>query len=770
MTGLARWTRTVGLCLAVGLLAALAFLAYEAIRRNADLGQPLPADPSIFVGAETDWLLDFGEIGVIDATTWPAIKQRFTPSAGKMPGVGLRYYQGGRLWLKFDVPELTGDQQRWTIRLANYRVLDARLIVLKDGSFVERLWSYDSPERRAALERRTPIFEFDRAEIDGAEILLGFSSRGAMRGNVYVETARATDSFEFLQAAIYSSLLGVMWALAGYLLVIGTRLGERSLVFAAGLSATLGLFVYGVGGYVHAVLLWPWPMLADVVLYGLQPWPATFWVLLAVSYLRLNKTAPRTALVLTVIAMLLPLQGVLTLFTSFGYPVPFITDNATPVVIGMVAGLAPVIWLSIRGDRRAQGLLLAFAPVAIGSFIRVANYLAPSPDPIWTATFDLFADMVLTVILLAAVIVIDLQRREAALRREANRNEQHFRSFAEIASDSYFETDASGRVVSAAGRLTRDLGLVEGREFEAALATAVGAAAGDSLRVLSQAREAGTRLSDLEFSLPTASGSMIWLSFNIAPLDRGEGEAVGLRGTITDVTDRVERREREGRQNTLSALGQLASGVAHEVNNLLHPMVNLAQRVRDKHTQDPEARQLLDLVVASGKHAGEIVAGVLNAFNPVRTPGERMPLGAALSRALDTVQPTLPATIVLRREIGAGVRVVVPPGEMLQVISNLLSNAIRAMEGKGEVAVSLEEAEGVVLLRFSDNGPGIPEELRRHATEPFVTGRAQGTGLGLAIVANIVRGWGGALEIASRPGAGTTISIRIGSRTMGGDK
>lgn len=765
MTGVARWTRIIGFGLAVALLAAMAFLAYEAMRRDAAAGQPLPPDPSIFVGAQTDWLLDFGEIGVIDAETWPEIEARFTPSAGKMPGVGLRYYQGGRLWLKFEVPALATDQQRWTIRLANYRVLDARLVVIRNGVFDERVWSYDSPERRAALERRTPIFEFDRAEIEGATIVLGFASRGAMRATVHVETARATDSFEFLQAAIYSTLLGIMWALAGYLLVIGTRLGERSLVFAAGLAFTLGLFVYGVGGYVHAVLLWPWPVLADVVLYGLQPWPPMFWVLLAVSYLRLNQTAPRTALVLTVIAMLLPFQGVLTLFTSLGYPIPFITDNATAVIIGMVAGLAPVIWLSIRGDRRAQGLLLAFAPVGIGSFIRVANYLTPSPDPFWVATFDLYADMVLTVILLAAVIVIDLQRREAALRREANRNEQRFRSYAEIASDSYFETDASGKVVGAAGRLTRDLGLLEGSQLDAALATAFGPAAEPSLGAFRRALDTGTRMNDLEVGLPVATGARTWLSFNLVPFEQGDGEGRGLRGTITDITDRVDRREREARQSTLSALGQLASGVAHEVNNLLHPMVNLAQRVRDKHTRDPEAMQLLDLVVASGKHAGEIVAGVLNAFNPIRMPGERLQMAAALNRALDAVQPTLPATVALRRDVGDGAGVVVPLGEMLQVISNLLSNAIRAMDGKGELSVSLQTLDGVVLMSFADNGPGMPEEVRRHATEPFVTGRAEGTGLGLAIVANIVHGWGGALEIASRSGAGTTISIRIDPRT-----
>ena len=375
---------------------------------------------------------------------------------------------------------------------------------------------------------------------------------------------------------------------------------------------------------------------------------------------------------------------------------------------------------------------------------------------------DLYPDMVVTVLLIAVVVVLDLQRRETLLREQAISNQQRFRAYAEIASDSYFEADEAGMVTQVAGGLARQLGLQDGVALTAAFAEHL---EGDVDAVLVQLRSVLSgqdRVDDLEVRARLGDDRLGWLLLHVVPMDATGTQPGGLRGTIANITDRVERRDREARQGTLSALGQLASGVAHEVNNLLHPMVNLAQRVRDKHTSDPEARKLLDLVVASGKHAGEIVAGVLNAFNPVRLPGERQPIAVALQSALDTVRPTVPATVRMTETIKARPARSVPPGEMLQVISNLLSNAIRAMDGSGEITVSLTDAaDGATVLAFADNGPGMPEQIRQRASEPFVTGRADGTGLGLAVVANIVRNWKGDIAIDSAPGRGTVISIRM---------
>lgn len=762
MSATARLTRSIVLGLLALLCAGSLFLLWQGWRLDQAAPSSRHVDPSYFMGDQSDWLLDFGEIGDIDAATLPTILDRMNPSNGKMPGVGLRYYQGGKLWLHFAVPDLEPSVERWVVRLNNYRVREAHLLLIKGEVIVRRDWAYDDTERRSGLGTRIPAFEFDRDALEGAEVLLGFNSLGAMRGAVAVEAARAFHAGETRQAAIYSLLLGVMWVLAAYLLVIGMRLGERSLMVAAGLAFSLGIFVYGVGGYVHFQLLPAWPKLADVVLYASQPWPPALWLLLTVTYLDLPRRKPRLALGATIVALLLPFQGILTLLTALGYPVPFITDNATPVMIGVTLGLALVIGFSLAGDRRARGLLLAFTPLGVGSIARTAAYLLPAPDPAVTAIMDLYPDMVITVLLIAVIVVLDLQRRETHLRDEAISNEQRFRAYAEIASDSYFEADRGGVVTQVAGGLARELSLREGESLEAALLNHL---EGDARPIVQKVRSVFTaqdRVDDLEVRVRLGSGEQGWLLLHLVPMKAQGDVPDGLRGTISDITERVQRRDQEARQGTLSALGQLASGVAHEVNNLLHPMVNLAQRVRDKHTSDPEARKLLDLVVASGKHAGEIVAGVLNAFNPVRLPGERQPVAIALQSALDTVRPTVPATVRLKETISTGSRQTIPPGEMLQVVSNLLSNAIRAMDGAGEIAVSLaEEADGATVMVFADNGPGMPDHIRQRASEPFVTGRADGTGLGLAVVANIVRNWNGDFDIDSALGRGTTIRIRI---------
>jgi signal transduction histidine kinase len=104
----------------------------------------------------------------------------------------------------------------------------------------------------------------------------------------------------------------------------------------------------------------------------------------------------------------------------------------------------------------------------------------------------------------------------------------------------------------------------------------------------------------------------------------------------------------------------------------------------------------------------------------------------------------------------------VVPGEVLQIVSNVIGNAVRAMDGVGRIEVTLDVlADGKTRLSIADNGPGMPESVRQRATEPFVSGRAAGTGLGLSVVANIVRKWHGELEIRSAPGAGTVIAITL---------
>jgi PAS domain S-box-containing protein len=754
------WARRVVVGLGMVWVAILAFFLLIALR--ADHVVP-PADASAeshFMGTRADTLVDFGTIGAVDAETLPGILAGMKPADGKMHSAGLQFYKGGWLWLTFEVPPLAEDQQSWVVTHEHSRIRSLRLVVVKNGVFTERGWQFDSPERKAGLSGRTPTFHFSRDELEGARVLIGFNALGAMRPEVRVETARAHDGREMRLAVQTSLLAGALFAMALYLLMIGARLRETPLLAAAGMSFFTGHFIFAVNGFGTAALLYPWPNAAEIFLYAAQPAMPAFVLFLIVSYLQLPRTHPRLASFVAIVAALLPFQGLLVTATALGAPIPFIVGNTEAVIVCLVLALGTLTWFSARGDRRALLFLVCMTPLAVSAIVRVWLYLSSVTPPWALAFFNSYVDVVATMILLGVLVVLDIQRREAALRRAALDNEARFRAYAEIATDSYFETDAAGTVGNTAGRVARMIGLAEGTRLADALAARVDRDPNRVIARLAAASADAEPLRDAEVEVLADDGSRHWVAFSAVP--HTQSGSAGLRGTIADVTERVERRSSEARQSTLSALGQLAGGVAHEVNNLLHPMVNLARRVRDRYTRDEEARKLLDMVITSGRAAGDIVAGVLNAFNPSREAGAAKPIEAALAEALDIVRATVPSTVRVVERVEAGTGVSVPVGEMLQVVSNVLSNSMRAMNGSGRIGIELRGVgPGAVELGFADDGPGMPEAIRRRATEPFVTGRPNGTGLGLSIVASIAAKWGGKVEVMSAPGKGTRLVLTL---------
>ena len=746
---------------AVLIAVSLSALLVVALQKDLSLPRADLSAESIHIGENVDYVLDYGTIGTMDAAAYEALTARMQPSNGKMPTLGFKYYQHGILWYRFTVPTLPTSEFDWNIRLDDFRVIEARLIVI-DGTvpFEEHRWRYDSAEKLAGVGGRIPVFSFERDEIEGKTVLIGLSNLAALRPDAFVETTRLTNAVELREATTTSLLVGGLWAVSFFLLIVGIRARSFILLSASGVILWFGIFGYGGKGYLRAILP-PFPHLADAILYGGQPFMMSFILLFVCAYLGLLRTAPLLGYILVAVAVLLPLQGILILLIAFGVPLPLLSDFIGPVLIGMLLGLGTVLWYAvIKRDHRAWLFLGAVLPIVITGALRVYAYLTPANASLLDFV-DTYVDIVATMLLLGFLAVFELQGRQERLRDIATLNEQRFRAYAEIASDSYFEVDAGGTVLSAAGRLVRELSLVEGNAFVPSLMANVGPEQRPTIERIAGIEGGPRALRDVELAMLSAAGRRLWVSVSVAPWQAAPGTAPGLRGTISDITDRVERRDREARDTTLAALGQLAGGVAHEVNNLLHPIVNLARRVRDKAGQDADSKKLLDLVVSSAVHAGEIVASILNAFNPTALLGAAKPIGAALADALVAVRSTIPTTVDLADDIDASSPLEVAPGEMLQVVSNLLSNSVRAMDGRGTVRVTLSHSSTGTVLVFADNGPGMSEEMRARATEPFVSGRPNGTGLGLSVVSSIVGKWGGDLDIRSEPGKGTTIVITL---------
>lgn len=216
----------------------------------------------------------------------------------------------------------------------------------------------------------------------------------------------------------------------------------------------------------------------------------------------------------------------------------------------------------------------------------------------------------------------------------------------------------------------------------------------------------------------------------------------------------------------LAAVGQLVSGVAHEINNPLAVIVGQAQLL-SRRLVDPDHAQRVDRIRTSGMQAAKIVRELQTFVRP--RPRELAPvdLGDVIERTLSLREDALRvAGIALVREIAPAVRLVHGDASQLQqVLLNLVLNAEQALAGQPDarIAVRLHSHDGRVRVAVADTGPGIPSDVLPRIFEPFFSTKAvgQGTGLGLSICYSIVQSHGGRLIADSRLGAGATFIVDL---------
>lgn len=242
---------------------------------------------------------------------------------------------------------------------------------------------------------------------------------------------------------------------------------------------------------------------------------------------------------------------------------------------------------------------------------------------------------------------------------------------------------------------------------------------------------------------------------------------------ITDITERKRietqlQRQREVlyQNEKLAALGTMAAGIAHEMNN---PLGIITTRIEvmllDAEQQALPAQVLEDLQVlhrASQRVAR--IAASLRSFAR-HTPSDRVPLdlNAVVDESVQLVQKPLAADNV---QIVTDLDRTLPPilgdaSSIHQVLMNLLTNAREAMPGGGQVRLRTEQAEqpGRICLRVADTGVGIATDELSKIFDPFFTTKRTGTGLGLSVSYGIIQEHGGTMDVQSQPGAGTTFVI-----------
>jgi PAS domain S-box-containing protein len=240
------------------------------------------------------------------------------------------------------------------------------------------------------------------------------------------------------------------------------------------------------------------------------------------------------------------------------------------------------------------------------------------------------------------------------------------------------------------------------------------------------------------------------------------------------LTEALQRREAELRHaQKVDGIGRLAAGIAHDFNNLLTVIVGHAQALRDLTAEGaaPPADELaegLDAILGACARAASLTAQVLTHGRRERVAPRTLVLSEAVGRLQQLLARTIGSDVSVQQSLEAEGSIFADPGQVSQVVMNLVLNARDAIAEDGRIELATRDLEGPdgprVALSVRDDGHGMTPEVQARIFEPFFTTRTdrpgtQGTGLGLATVHRIVVEAGGQIHVDSAPGRGTTVTV-----------
>lgn len=370
--------------------------------------------------------------------------------------------------------------------------------------------------------------------------------------------------------------------------------------------------------------------------------------------------------------------------------------------------------------------------------------------------------------------VTERKKAEEALRQA----EQKYRTIFENAIEGIYQTTPEGQYLVANPSLAHMLGFESPEELISARTDVRSQeyVNPEKHAEFVQAMQTLGTVQNFEYQAYRKDRKIIWVSENAHAVWDADGRILHFEGTVEDITQHRELEDQVQQMQKIEAVGRLAGGVAHDFNNILMAISSYAELLERKVTEENTRRYIGEIVKATDR-GSSLTQGLLTFSRKQLLSPKILDLNTLIADQIKMLRRLIPENIELKFIPSDGIGLVkADPGQVEQVVMNLVINARDAMRSGGLVVIETSntqldstqfpnpgDSRDYVLVSVSDNGCGMDATTKSRMFEPFFTTKEQGkgTGLGLAIVFGIVQHSGGQILVHSKPGVGTIFKIYL---------
>ena len=344
-------------------------------------------------------------------------------------------------------------------------------------------------------------------------------------------------------------------------------------------------------------------------------------------------------------------------------------------------------------------------------------------------------------------------------------SEYKYRKIFEVSKDMILVTEKDGTIVNLNPSGFSLLGLdsetdnIESRNFHEFMAESE-----NGFDVMASVQSEGS-ISNVELDIITSDGTVKRILLSGSMADTSDNEAETIHFLIKDIEQRKLMEEQLAQADKLASIGELSSGVAHEINNPLGVILGYTQLLLRGEKNISERYVDLKTIEKHVRNCKTIVEDLLSFSRKSETQKEMLDIHLIIEDVLTFVQHHSDIEhIVLEKEYSPGVQpLLVDEKKIKQVLINLVVNAIHAVGTKGHIWIStdLGEPAGDLIVKVRDDGHGIEKKHLKNIFDPFFTTKptGEGTGLGLSVSYGIIKNHGGHILVDSKTGVGTTFTV-----------